>query len=163
MPKALVLCNTDKKRHPSKHSDMADQQFSNHTRYHPLYHFIASPLILAGLIWTVIRYFNSSSEEGTPALIDAVAFLCLFLLGVLVRTYALKVQDRAIRAEESLRFFILTGKPLDSRLRLGQIVALRFASDEELPELANLAVEKSMSAKDIKGAIRQWRADDRRV
>jgi hypothetical protein len=151
------------KIHPSTHSTMAQQQFSNHARYHPLYHFIASPLILGGLIWTIIRYFNSNSEDSTNALINVLAFLCLFLLGVMVRTYALKVQDRAIRAEESLRYFILTGKPLDIRLSLAQIIALRFASDDELPELVRQAVEKSMTSKEIKASIRHWRADHRRV
>jgi hypothetical protein len=142
---------------------MADQQFSNHARYHPLYHFIASPLILACLIWTVTRYFNSSSEEGIAALIDAIAFLCLFLLGVMVRTYALKVQDRAIRAEEALRHYILTGKPVDKALKLGQIIALRFASDEELPGLASRAVSEGLTPKQIKQSITHWRADHRRV
>jgi Family of unknown function (DUF6526) len=142
---------------------MADQQFSNHARYHPLYHFITAPLITAGLVWTTIRFFNKSSEESSGALIDAFAFLCLFLLGVMVRTYSLKVQDRAIRAEEALRHYILTGKPMDIRLSLAQIIALRFASDDELPELARQAVEKSMTSKEIKASIRHWRADHLRV
>lgn len=142
---------------------MSAQNFGNHARYHALYHFVTSPLILAGLIWSLIRLFNATPEGIQRALIDLLLFFIAFLLGVLVRTYALKVQDRAIRAEESLRYFILTGKPLDSRLRLGQIIALRFASDEELPQLASLAVEKSMKPKDIKASIRHWRADDRRV
>lgn len=142
---------------------MSTQNFGNHTRYHTLYHFVTSPLILAGLIWSLIRLSNAKPEGFQRALIDVLLFIIAFLLGVLVRTYALKVQDRAIRAEESLRYFILTGKPFDSRLRLGQIIALRFASDDELPELARLAIEKSMTSKEIKASIRHWRADDRRV
>jgi len=142
---------------------MTEQHFKNHVRYHPLYHYIASPLITGGLIWALIRLFNSESGEFQQSLINALLFFIVFILGVLVRTYALKVQDRAIRAEESLRYFILTGKPLDSRLRLGQIIALRFASDEEFPELARLAVDKSMTGKQIKESIRQWRADHHRV
>jgi hypothetical protein len=73
------------------------------------------------------------------------------------------VQDRAIRAEEKLRYFVLTGKPLDSRLRMGQIIALRFASDEELPTLARRAAEESLTPAQIKQAIQHWRADLRRV
>jgi len=142
---------------------MAEQHFKNHVRYHPLYHYIASPLITGGLIWALIRLFNSESGEFQQSLINALLFFIVFILGVLVRTYALKVQDRAIRAEESLRHFMLTGKPLDSRLRLGQIIALRFASDEEFPELARQAVDKSMTGKQIKESIRQWRADHHRV
>lgn len=142
---------------------MAEQQFKNHARYHPLYHYIATPLITGGLIWTLIRLFNSDPSGFQQSLIDALLFIIAFILGVLVRTYALKVQDRAIRAEESLRHFILTGKSLDSRLRLGQIIALRFASDEEFPELARQAVDQSMTGKQIKESIRQWRADHHRV
>ena len=142
---------------------MADQHVGNHVRYHPLYHFIATPLIMGGLIWTIIKLFKNDEAGFQQSLINALLFLIVFILAVLVRTYALKVQDRAIRAEESLRHFMLTGKPLDRRLRLGQIIALRFASDEEFPELARQAVDKSMKGKQIKESIRQWRADLHRV
>jgi hypothetical protein len=81
----------------------------------------------------------------------------------MVRTYSLKVQDRAIRAEESLRHFVLTGKLLDSRLRSSQIIALRFASDAEFPALAQKAAEEGLSAKQIKESIQNWRADHNRV
>jgi hypothetical protein len=81
----------------------------------------------------------------------------------MVRTYALKAQDRAIRAEEQLRHFILTGKPLDSRLNIRQIIALRFASDEELPALAKKAAEENLRSKEIKQQINHWRADNYRI
>lgn len=148
---------------PAKKTIMADQQFSNHARYHPLYHYVSAPLIIAGLVWSFIRFANSEAGKGQDALADLWLFVIAFILITLVRTYALKVQDRAIRAEEALRHFILTGKVLDSRLRLGQIIALRFASDEEFPGLALEAVEKSLSPKQIKESIRQWRADNHRV
>ena len=77
--------------------------------------------------------------------------------------FALKAQDRAIRAEENLRHFILTGKPLDGRLEPLQIVALRFAADDEFPGLAARAAEQSMKPDDIKKAVKYWRADLRRV
>jgi hypothetical protein len=142
---------------------MAAQEFKNHVRYHPLYHYIASPLITGGLIWALIRLFNAEPGDFHQSLIHVLLFIIVFILGVLVRTYALKAQDRGIRAEESLRHFMLTGKPLDSRLRIGQIVALRFASDEEFPELARQAVDRSMTGKQIKESIQQWRADHYRV
>ncbi len=81
----------------------------------------------------------------------------------MVRTYALKAQDRAIRAEENLRHFILTGKPFDSRLNIRQIIALRFASDEELPTLAKKAAEENLHSKEIKQQIKDWRADNYRI
>ncbi|MEY2586833.1 MAG: hypothetical protein RLY11_682, partial [Bacteroidota bacterium] len=90
-------------------------------------------------------------------------FVLLLLIGGMVRTYALKAQDRAIRAEESLRHFILTGKPFDSRLNIRQIIALRFASDEELPTLAKRAAEESMRSKQIKEEIKNWREDNYRI
>ncbi len=75
----------------------------------------------------------------------------------------MKAQDRAIRAEESLRYFILSGKAIDKRLTLSQIIALRFASDEEFLELAEKAAAGNLSNKDIKKAIQNWRADHHRV
>ena len=80
------------------------------------------------------------------------------------RTFACKAQDRGIRAEERFRFYILSGgKLLDSRLKLAQIVALRFASDAEFVDLANQAANKGMSGKEIKMAIKNWKADHERL
>jgi hypothetical protein len=73
------------------------------------------------------------------------------------------VQNRAIRAEENLRHFAMTGKLLDPNLKMGQIVALRFASDEEYLALAKRAIEENLSRDDIKKAIKNWRADYHRV
>jgi cbb3-type cytochrome oxidase subunit 3 len=92
-----------------------------------------------------------------------LVFFILLILGWLVRGYALKAQDRAIRAEENLRHFILSGKPLDARLRMGQIVALRFASDDEFVALAKRAAEEGLKSKEIKQAIQNWRADYNRI
>ena len=89
--------------------------------------------------------------------------LGLFLLSFLARTFALKAQDRAIRAEEGLRHYVLTGKLLDPRLQVGQIIALRFASDAEFPALAQKAAESGMSNKEIKQSVKNWRADTYRV
>jgi hypothetical protein len=79
------------------------------------------------------------------------------------RAFALKAHDKAIRAEENFRHYILTGKPLDKELRMGQIIALRFAGDEEFPALAKRAVAEQLSSKQIKQAIQNWRADHNRV
>jgi len=88
---------------------------------------------------------------------------CVLMVGLYARTFALKAQDRAIRAEEALRYFILTGKPLDSRLEVRQIIALRFASDDEFPALATRAAEHTMTPDDIKKSVKYWRADTNRV
>ncbi|MBK6950691.1 MAG: hypothetical protein IPH24_01250 [Crocinitomicaceae bacterium] len=96
------------------------------------------------------------------ALTVLIAFNIL-LIGVLARMFGLKAQDRAIRAEESLRYFILTGKPISKNLRLGQIIALRFASDEEFVALAARAENENLKSKEIKQAIKNWRGDYHRV
>ena len=142
---------------------MQEQNFSNHARYHGLYHFVTAPLVLIGLIGSIINYSNSGPENAYSASLLMLVFFILLILGWLVRGYALKAQDRAIRAEESLRHFILTGKPLDSRLRTGQIVALRFTSDDEFPALAAKAAAENLSGKSIKQSIQHWRADNNRI
>ena len=140
-----------------------NQNYSNHTRYHAPFHFVAAPLTLIGLIWSIVHLIKSPDSNHFNAALICIAFILLLIIGALTRINALKAQDRAIKAEESLRYYILTGKALDSRLRMGQIVALRFASDEEFPALAAKAAEEKMSGKDIKQSIKNWRADYYRI
>ena len=83
----------------------------------------------------------------------------MFLLSFFARIFAMKVQDRAIRAEENFRHFVLTGKPLDHRLNIKQIVGLRFASDGEFADLARKAADEGLSMDDIKKSVKQWRPD----
>ncbi len=142
---------------------MSQQNFSNHARYHPLYHYITAPLVLVGLIGSINYFVKCTPANVYLASLLVLVFFVLLILGWLVRGYALKAQDRAIRAEENLRHFVLTGKALDGRLRLGQIVALRFASDTEFPALAQKAAEEGLKSKEIKQAIQNWRADHNRI
>ena len=81
----------------------------------------------------------------------------------LFRSFSLKAQDRAIRAEENLRHFVLTGKLLDKSLSISQIIALRFAPDEELIALTERAVKGNLSSTDIKKAIKNWKEDNYRA
>lgn len=143
---------------------MADQNFKNHSRLVPLYHGVAFLLILAGLIGSIINLLNhhDAGNHYSAALL-VVVFIVLLLLFWYARAFALKAQDRAIRAEENFRHYILTGKPLDKQLRLGQIIALRFAPDEEYLALAKKAVEEKMTPKAIKQAIQNWKGDYHRV
>ena len=142
---------------------MSAQQYSNHARYDPLWHFMALPLTLAGLVASVVNLFRCSEGNCFEAILLVLIFLILVVVVLVVRNYGLKAQDRAIRAEEGLRYFVLTGKPLDPRLRLGQIIALRFASDEEFPALVRRAVEEQLKPAQIKQAIQHWKADRHRV
>jgi len=142
---------------------MTEQQFSNHARMHPLYHYVTAPLVLVGLIGSIVNLVNTEPSNVYSASLIVLAFVILLFIGAMLRTYALKAQDRAIRAEESLRYFILSGKAIDARLRMGQIVALRFASDDEFVALAEKASTEGLSGKQIKQLIQQWRPDYRRI
>ena len=143
---------------------MAEQNFKNHTRLIAGYHGVTAFLILAFLVGSIITFVHAHDAVVKHAamimIVGAVAMIGLFWYA---RVFALKAQDRAIRAEENFRHFILTGKPFDKQLGLSQIIALRFASDDELPALAKKAVDEKLSQKQIKQAIQNWRADHNRV
>lgn len=149
---------------------MSDQNYKNHSRYVPLYHFISPTLILALIIGSCINLYQacincSSTDHGdfyNATLICLMSFVILFIW-FFARSFALKAQDRAIRSEENLRHFMATGKPLDSRLRMGQIIALRFAGDDEFVVLAKQAADENLDSKQIKMAIKNWRADNNRA
>lgn len=142
---------------------MKEQNFSNHTRLVPLYHYVAATILLGLLIGASINlYYNWKLNTYESSLIFGLTIL-LALVWFFSRFFALKAQDRAIRAEENFRHFILTGKPLNTALRLGQIIALRFASDDEFIALAEKAVAEKLSSKQIKQSIRNWKADYHRV
>lgn len=145
---------------------MAEQNYSNHSRYVPLFHFATFTAILAllgGAVYKLIK--NQQMGVGgiaVPLLLIATA-LILVSVALFARVFALKAQDRAIRAEENLRYFAMTGKLLDSKLSTQQIIALRFASNSEFVDLAHRAVAENMKPNDIKKAIKHWKADYHRV
>jgi hypothetical protein len=80
-----------------------------------------------------------------------------------VRLFPLRAQDRAIRAEENFRYYLVTGKPLPPGLRMGQIIALRFASDEEFPALVAKSLKENLKSKEIKQSVQKWKTDHHRV
>ena len=143
---------------------MAEQNYKNHTRLIAGYHGVTAVLILGFLVGSIITYVHAHDKVVKHAamimIVGAVAMIGLFWYA---RVFALKAQDRAIRAEENFRHFILTGKPFDKQLGMGQIIALRFAGDEEFPALAKKAAEEKLSQKQIKQAIQNWRGDYYRV
>ena len=142
---------------------MPEQNFSNHTRMHPFFHYFIMPLALIGIAAGLLHTFLASGPDRVIHASIALAFFLLFCVAGLTRIYSLKVQDRVIRNEENFRYFLLSGKPLPSSLRMRQIVALRFATDEEFLDLVKRAVEEKLSGKEIKSAIKNWRADYYRV
>lgn len=149
---------------PKLMSDTADQNFSNHTKWVPLYHFVGTPVAVALFVWNLRHVFKEPTTESGLLLLSSIAILILIAL---VRLFPLKVQDRLIRLEEQLRLMRLL--PADMQSRIGeftehQLVAMRFASDAELPDLARKVLnEKITSRKEVKQQIKNWRPDTFRV
>lgn len=144
---------------------MSNQNYANHRKYVTGYHFITFTIVL--LLFTISIYNFYLTINGTGEMRNAVMFLLISVLFFSIffysRIFALKAQDRAIRAEENFRCYLLTGKIFDSKVTLPQILALRFAPDDEFPELTNKATAENLSSDDIKKLIKNWRADNYRV
>jgi hypothetical protein len=143
---------------------MNSQNFANHTRWHAPFHFFVLPVMLINVIWSIVVFVKAPDWNlGWWVIVS----LALAMLTTFVRTYSLKVQDRIIRLEERLRYQQLLSPAVFQQadeLRPAQIVALRFASDHELEQLVSQAVAgKFAKSKDLKQAIRSWRADTFRV
>ena len=142
---------------------MRDQNYKNHAQLVPLYHGFTLLALLALVTGSIRNLIICTDENRYDAALILLASVVISLLYYFTRAFALKAQDRAIRAEEKLRYFILTGKMMSQDLSTRQIIALRFASDEEFPSLAQKALDEKLSPKDIKKSIRQWRGDYYRV
>ena len=144
---------------------MEAQNYTNHTRTVPMYHVVLAFLLGAAFLGSLVNLYLSCSSCGS--MMNASLITVLSICGVIQywysRVFALTAQDRAIRAEENLRHFVMTGKLLDPKLTIRQIIALRFASDEEFLALAKRAVDENLSRDDIKKAIKNWRADYHRA
>lgn len=144
---------------------MLEQNYKNHARMVTGFHYILGGIILVTLILSLINLYQGfqSSEGILTSLILILLTISVLLAGFYARTFALKAQDRAIRAEENFRCYLLSGKPLDGSLKMGQILALRFASDAEFTLLTQKAVSENLGNKEIKQLIQDWKADNNRV
>lgn len=142
---------------------MREQNYSNHYRTILLWHRITPLIMLALLAGSIINLVKSTPGNLYSASLILGIILLLIIFYWYIRAFALRAQDRAIRAEENFRHFILTGKPLDKKLRMRQIIALRFAPDEEMPALALRAITEKLTSRDIKKEIKNWKADYNRV
>ena len=139
------------------------QTFANHTRWDPLFHFFALPVILLSALGTVIHFIRHPGLHSAWIFVVSVA---LAVAVVKLRLYALKVQDRVIRLEERLRLSGVLSEPLRSRipeLKETQLIGLRFASDAELAGLVERCLTEKLSRADIKKQIKVWRPDYWRV
>jgi len=141
-----------------------EQDFSNHTRFVPPYHFIAGPIFLINLGWAVYRLLGGFSFQTALNVMVAIALLILFLFA---RLFALKAQDRVIRLEMQIRMRTLLPEDMQGRISdftPTQMVGLRFAGDAELPELARKVLDEDITATaPIKKMIADWQGDYHRV
>jgi hypothetical protein len=140
------------------------QNFANHTRWHPLFHFFVLPVMLINFIWAIVVFVKAPDPNSGWWIVVSLA---LIMLTFFARTYALKVQDRVIRLEESLRYQQILSPAVIQKaaaLTTSQIIALRFAGDDELEALIGQTLAgKFEQRKNIKQAIKNWRADTFRV
>jgi hypothetical protein len=151
-------------------SDSAPQSFASHRRYVPLYHFVASLLLLINLGWAGVRIYHARSGgrfdviNGVVELLLAVA---LIIIWAYLRIFPLGVQDRIIRLEMRLRLAELLSADLRTRigeLSAKQLIALRFASDAELPALTRKVLDERIDNQDaIKRLIQSWQPDSQRI
>ena len=144
---------------------MKEQNYSNHTRLMAGFHFVLLPILLLTLIGAGVNLYRSWGDHTrfySAALIMVLTF-CVVMAALLGRVGALMAQDRAIKVEENFRHYLLTGKTLDPRLTVRQIIGLRFASDEEFVALAAKSAAEGTSEDDIKKSIKNWKADNYRV
>ena len=151
-------------------SQQAPQTYANHARFDPLFHFFLLPVFALGLILSLIHFFyhlrESDMRDNMHSFLLIILAFAMVTLALKVRLYSLKLQDRVIRLEERLRLMQLLPEPLRARipeLTEGQLVALRFASDAEIPKLVERALNEKLKRSDIKKAIQTWRPDYWRV
>ena len=140
------------------------QTRDNHARYVPAWHFVATPLVIVLFAWSIVRVVQTPTSRAVADALFMVAFVILFAYA---RLFALAVQNRVIRLEEQIRFQRLLPADLVARMsefRTAQYIALRFASDAELPELTRRVLDEKITAqKAVKIEIKKWRPDTFRV
>ena len=141
-------------------ADRRPQSFENHARWVPLYHFGIPIILLANLVWAVILLARTPSW---PTLLGVLMGLAFFGIYLYARIFALRVQDRLIRLEMQLRLQRILPPELAARtasLVPSQFIALRFASDAELPALVREVLDQKLTdGTAIKRKIRDWQAD----
>lgn len=145
-------------------SQVASQNMKNHARYLPLFHFVAGPILLVNFIYSIVLAVRIPIWDNIDGALVGLALLVLFFAG---RGFATTLQDRVIRLEEQVRFERLFPADLRSRIpefTRDQFVALRFASDGELPTLARAVLDQRIHDRNaIKQMVSEWRADHLRV
>ncbi|MBW8873549.1 MAG: hypothetical protein JF614_01180 [Acidobacteria bacterium] len=147
---------------------MADQTLATHRKFVPGFHFVTLGILVINIIWSLVRVvFPIPFVPVQDRLLNLAVAVALGLLAWYTRSFPVRAQDRVIRLEERLRLERLLPPDLRSRigeLSTGQLIALRFASDAEVPELTRVVLDQNIgSQNDIKKKIRDWRADHLRM
>ena len=149
-----------------KDRKMSQQNYKNHIRYYSPHHFVFYPVMLTLIGISIYMGCADSALRMVYLLLAALAFAITLLSFMLRQHYALGNQNRIVRLEMRLRYYQLTHERLEQyegRLSFGQIAALRFASDGELPALLQRALNEQLSPDAIKRDIKDWQADDMRL
>ncbi|MFZ0212016.1 MAG: DUF6526 family protein [Candidatus Acidiferrales bacterium] len=140
---------------------MNEQNFSNHARVVPAFHFVALPILLLNLGWSIYELVHTWFSFG--AVVGVLLAFALLIVALYARMFALTVQDRVIRLEMRLRLEKILPADLKTRIpefAVAQLIALRFASDAELPDLARRVIEEKVKdRKAIKQMVKTWKAD----
>lgn len=144
---------------------MKNQHLGNHRQFVPAWHILTALVLISAIIGSFVNLSDSWNNHNNlySASLICLITVILAIFYLFIRSFPLKAQDRAIRAEENLRHFVLTGKLLDGRLRMKQVIALRFAGDEQLPDLAKMAADKDLPPTEIKKQVKNWRGDYHRI
>jgi hypothetical protein len=144
-------------------AEQPTQSFARHARYDPAFHFFVLPVFVASWIMSIVFVVRHPGYYAAWGVVLATATLIAVFK---IRTYSLRVQDRVIRLEERLRLAAVlpeSTRPQIAKLKEGQLIGLRFASDEEVAVLAQRALSESLSRADIKKSVKTWRPDYWRV
>jgi hypothetical protein len=147
-------------------AEIKQQNFKNHARLDPLYHIVATALLFFLLVLSIVLLVQNFHTQALTYVFLLALAITLWILLLLIRNYPLKAQDRIIRLEERLRLSMLLSEPLRRRipeLTERQLIALRFASDDEVPKLVEQTLDKQLAPKEIKALIQNWRPDFFRV
>ncbi len=149
---------------------MSEQNFSNHVKFVPMFHFFLLPVLMINLVahvYTFVKFSLGSTHSIMHGLFGILLAAALLVMAFLARIFALGVQDRVIRLEERLRYERLLPEDLKARIgefTINRLVSLRFASDAELPTLARKVLDGKMNdRRAIKQMVQNWRVDFQRI
>src|SRR6187551_1070251 len=141
------------------HTKKKKQNFLNHTHYVPLYHYLTFTAMVFLIGGATYNLLTGKQENFLINFLFLLLVLTVISVSFHNRSFALKVQDRAIRAEENLRYYILTGKRLNQTITIYQLIALRFAEDDEFIKLVEETIKENLTPRQIKKRIINWRPD----